>query len=327
MSKVLIIGGGGFVGSHLVDKFLSKGYEVTMMDIGKHLPESLYFLKDNKKLTYISENILNKEALNSIVNPDYELVLNLASMVGVKNYVEDPLRTIDVNVIGTRNLLEIAMKKDVKILFTSTSEYFGKNPDVPWDEDADRVVGSSNIDRWTYSTSKALCEHMLFACHKKYGVPVVITRYFNVYGARQRPIFVVSAMLRNVIMGENPLVFDDGKQTRSFTYIDDAAEGTFLAATKKVAEGNAFNIGSQFEMTMNKLGELIIKTAGKEGELTLDHIEGTDVYSSYEDLRRRVPGVDKARRLLGWEATTTPEKGIRKAYQWYVNNLDFLHNK
>lgn len=325
MTKALVTGGGGFIGGHLVDKLLLEDFEVTVFDISKQLPYNLAHNKDNKNFSYVSGDILDKNALNDTITKDYDIIFNLASMVGVKNYVENPLRTIDVTILGTRNVIDLALKHEIKVLFTSTSEVFGRNPKVPWDEDDDRVLGSTKVDRWVYSSSKAVVEHILFAVHKKYGLPIVITRYFNAYGPRQQPILVVPAMIKNVLLGKNPVVFDDGEQTRSFTFIQDSIEGTFLAATNNVGIGNAFNLGSQFERTMNELGNLIIKVAGQEGNLTLDHIDSKKVYKSYEDIKRRIPGVEKAKNLLNWSAKIEPEEGIKRTYDWYKNHPEFLN--
>jgi len=325
MSKVLVTGGGGFIGSHLVDKLLSIGHDVTVIDYQKKIPINLKHNLKNKNFTYIPGDVTDKKFLEEVISKDYNIIYHLAAIVGVKNYVEHPLRTIDVNVIGTRNIIDLALKNDIKILFTSTSEVFGKNPNVPWDEDADRVLGPTKVHRWTYSTSKALCEHMLFAVYDRYGLPIVILRYFNVYGPRQKPIFVIPSMIKRVLNGQNPIVFDDGEQTRSPTYIEDAIEGTILAATKKVAEGEAFNIGSQFEMKIKEIASLIIRLSGMEGKLYPEFRKGNKVYKSYEDLKRRVPKVEKAKKLLGWEAKTTPEEGIKKTIEWYKKRLEYLN--
>lgn len=325
MAKALITGGGGFIGGHLADKLIQENYEVTVLDISDQLPYNLTQHKDNKNFKYVKGDVLNKQSLEQIITKDFDIIFNLASMVGVKNYVENPLRTIDVTIVGTRNVIDVALKHEIKILFTSTSEVFGRNPKVPWDEDDDRVLGSTRVDRWVYSSSKAVVEHILFAVHKKYGLPIVITRYFNAYGPRQQPILVVPAMIKQVLLGKNPVVFDNGEQTRSFTYIQDSINGTFQAATNKAGIGNAFNIGSQFERTMNELGNLIIKVAGQEGKLTLDHKDSKNVYSSYEDIIRRIPGVKKAKELLGWEAMITPEEGIKRSFEWYKAHPEFLN--
>jgi len=325
MSNVLVTGGGGFIGSHIVDKLLSMDYDVTVVDYQKNIPLNLKHHINNKKFKYIVCDVTNKKLLEEIISKDdYETIYHLAAVVGVKNYTENPLNTINVNVIGTKNIIDIALKNDIKILFTSTSEIFGKNPNIPWDEDSDRILGSTRIHRWAYSTSKALCEHMLFAVYNKYKLPIVIVRYFNIYGPRQKPIFVIPSMIKRVLNGQNPIVFSDGEQTRCFTYIEDAVEGTILAATKKVAEGEAFNIGSKFEMKIKDIAKLIIKLCGMDGKLYLEFKENHEVYSSYEDIKRRVPKVEKAKNLLGWIAKTTPEDGIKKTIEWYKKHPEYL---
>jgi len=325
MSKILITGGGGFIGSHIVDKLLLMGHEVVVIDCQKDIPINLRHNINNKNFQYIVGDVTNKKLLEEVITKDdYDIIYHLAAIVGVKNYIEDPLNTINVNVIGTKNIIDIALKNDIKILFTSTSEIFGKNPNIPWDEDSDRVLGSTKIHRWAYSTSKALCEHMLYAVYDKYQLPIVVIRYFNIYGPRQKPIFVVPNMIKRVLNGQNPIVFSNGEQTRCFTYVEDAVEGTILAATKKVAEGETFNIGSEFEMKIKDLAKLIIRLCSMDGKLHLEFRENNEVYNSYEDIKRRVPNVEKAKKLLNWKAKTTPEEGIKKTIEWYKKHPEYL---
>ena len=155
--------------------------------------------------------------------------------------------------IGTRNVLELSQRHGTRVVFASTSEVFGKNPNPPFAEDDDRVLGSTKTARWSYSTSKAMAEHLVFAMHSAYGLPVTVVRYFNVYGPRQNPIFVISQSIHRILNGRQPLLYDSGDQTRCFTYVDDAIAGTLLAADSDAAIGEAFNIGSMTETTMRTL--------------------------------------------------------------------------
>ena len=167
----------------------------------------------------------------------------------MKNYLNDPLRVLDVNVTGTRNVLELSQRHGTRVVFASTSEVFGKNPNPPFAEDDDRVVGSTRTARWSYSTSKAMAEHLVFAMHDAYGLPVTVVRYFNVYGPRQNPIFVISQSIHRILMaaGRCSTTRD---QSRCFTYVDDAVAGTLLASDSSAAIGEAFNIGSMTETTV-----------------------------------------------------------------------------
>lgn len=305
---------------------LNRGDEITVLDQPASPSKNLSKYSDYDNFHYSGGDVRDKSFLESLISEDYEKIFHLAAIVGVENYCEKPLETVDVNVGGTRNIVELALEKNIKLIFTSTSEVFGKNPDVPWSEKSDRVLGPTSIDRWSYSTSKSLCEHMLFAVHDKYGLPVVIIRYFNVYGPRQKPIFVVPAMIEKVLNDENPVVYDSGRQTRCFTYIKDAIEGTILASESSRAEGESFNIGNIQETSIKNLAEKIIEVSGKEN-LEPEFINPEDMYGSdYEDLDRRVPEVKKAKKLLSWKPSTNLKEGIEKTLRWFRDNPNYYNS-
>ena len=222
--KVLITGGGGFVGSHLADAFIARGDEVFILDTGT--VKKVRHLMGNPAFHYIRDSVFNVEILEGLI-VKCDLVYHLAAVVGVEYYVGDPYEVLNVNVNGTQNVLKLAFKHQKKVVFGSTSEVYGRNPKVPWREDDDRVLGSTRIDRWCYSTSKAVGEHFCFAYHRM-GLPVTITRYFNVYGPRLDRIDVgriITIFMGQVLRDEPLTVIGDGTQTRCFTYIDDAVRG------------------------------------------------------------------------------------------------------
>jgi UDP-glucose 4-epimerase len=236
-----------------------------------------------------------------------------AAVVGVKHYVENPLKVIRENVFGTHNVLEACRKEEVqRLVFASTSEVYGKNTRVPLKEEDERVLGSTSIDRWCYSTSKALDEHACLAFHRMHGLKTVILRYFNVYGPRQECSDyggVISIFVRRTLNNKPPQVFGDGRQTRAFTYVDDMVEGTILAAQEKNAVGEIFNLGSEREISILRLAELIIELTGKK-HIKPVFVSYEDFYGvSYEDVRRRVPDISKAKRILGFEPKITLEDG------------------
>lgn len=325
--KVLVTGGSGFIGSHLTEKLLSLGNEVVVFDsVPINKAKNLEKVKNHKALTYVEGDIRNKKSLEEATVGNVDKIFHLAAVVGVYKYLEDPLKVIDVNIGGTRNIIQLAHKNKTKIIFTSTSEIYGRNPSVPWEEGSDRVLGNTNVERWSYSTSKAACEYMLLGMHKKHGLPVTIIRYFNIYGPRQHPRWVISQNVHKTLRGEQPLVYDGGRQTRCFTYIDDAIEGTITAADNQKADGEAFNIGSDKETTMRETIELIIKVSGKKVKW-----KGVDTKKQfggkYEDIPRRVPDVSKAKRVLGWRATTPLELGLKKTIEWANKNKWWLAKK
>jgi len=316
MANVVITGGGGFIGSHLAEELLKKGHQVTVFDnVELEKMRNINHLKAEKRFHFVKGDITGN-SVKEIITRDVDTVYHLAAVVGVKNYCEDPLGTVSVNILGTKNVAEAALKHGTKIIYTSTSEIFGKNPKVPWKEDDDRVVGSTKVDRWTYSTSKGMSEHMLFALNRMHGLPVTIVRYFNVYGPRQAPIFMIPACLRRILRGERPLIYDGGTPTRCFTYVRDAIEGTLLAAESRHANGEAFNIGSIKERTLNETVKIMLKAANRE-DLGVEYVDTKKLYGSvYEDIPRRVPDVGKAKAVLGWEAKTSLEKGVAEMIAW-----------
>jgi len=313
--KVLITGGAGFLGSHLADAFLNERHEVYILDTGSSL--KIKHLLDNAKFHYIHDTIFNLEMLESLVIK-CDLIYHMAAVVGVEHYVADPYAVLNVNINGTQNVLRLANKHNKKVVFTSTSEVYGRNPKVPWDEDDDRVLGSTRIDRWCYSTSKGVGEHFCHA-YRKMGLPVVIVRYFNVYGPRLDKIDVgrvLTIFIGQLLRNEPLTVIGDGSQTRCFTYIDDAIKATVAAGVKPEAEGEIFNIGTDVETTIKELAELMIKVSGAKSRVTF--VTEESIYGeSYEDIQRRVPKVEKMNRILGVRAETSLEEGLRQTWEWF----------
>ena len=244
-SKVMVTGVAGLIGSHLVEKLLELGHEVYALDtVELDTNPNLINVKSNQNFKYYRGDIRSSTDLNDFFQSDASVIYHLASVVGVNRYMEDPLSLIDIGVLGTRALIGLCIEHDVRMLFASTSEVYGKNSNVPWSESDDRVLGATNVDRWSYSTAKALCEHMLFGVHHKQNWPMSIVRFFNVYGPRQNPIYVVSKSVYRVLNGLAPELYDGGEQTRCFTFVDDVIDGLILAATAKEAIGQVINLGN-----------------------------------------------------------------------------------
>jgi UDP-glucose 4-epimerase len=232
---------------------------------------------------------------------------------------------VDIVVIGTRHLLEEAARANTKVIFASTSEIFAKNPAVPWGEGDDRVLGPTYVDRWSYSSSKAVCEHMLYGMGKAKGLPFTIARFFNVYGPRQNPYFVVSQTIHKILRGERPLMYDGGGMTRCFTYVGDIIEGLLSLADSDKALGEALNLGNPVEVSVRKVIETALRVAGSD--VGYEDVDTKPLYGkAYEDIIRRVPRVEKAREILGWEARTQLEEGLRQTIEWARRNEWYLSN-
>src|SRR6185437_13431443 len=325
MSNVVVTGGYGFIGSHLVSALLRRGDSVTIFDAATNTRDTSIDFDAHPNFRFVQGDVTDPAALEKALTPDVDRVFHLAAIVGVENYLKDPLRVLDVNVTGTRNVLELSHRHQAHVVFASTSEVFGKNPNPPFAEDDDRVLGSTRTDRWSYSTSKAMAEHLVFAMHTSLGLPVTVVRYFNVYGPRQSPIFVVSQTIHRILNGRQPLLYDSGDQTRCFTYVDDAIAGTLLAADSDAAIGAAFNIGSMTETTVREVIELAIKIADVDSVYGPETISTAAKYGDrYEDIPRRIPDSRKAQRELGWRLQVDVEEGIRRTIEWARANPWYL---
>jgi UDP-glucose 4-epimerase len=315
--KVLLTGGVGFVGSHLADAFVARGDEVFVLDMGS--VKKVRHLLDNPAFHYIHDSVFNMEILEGLI-AKCDLVYHLAAVVGVEYYVGDPYQVLNVNVNGTQNVLKLAFKHQKKVVFSSTSEVYGRNPKVPWHEDDDRVLGSTRIDRWCYSTSKAVGEHFCFAYHR-IGLPVTITRYFNVYGPRLDKLDVgriITIFMGQVLRNEPVTVIGDGTQTRCFTYIDDAVRATIAAGLAPGTDGQVFNIGTAVETSIAELARLMIDISGATSSIKF--VTQESVYgSSYEDIPRRVPDNSRMQEVLGVRAGTSLREGLARTIEWFRN--------
>lgn len=324
---VMLTGAAGFVGSHLAEALLADGYIVHALDIADpETARNLDEVRSSPRFHYTRADLRDAEAVAAWYRPEAETIYHLASIVGVRYYMEDPLALVDIVVGGTRTLLELAARHDTRFLFSSTSEVYGKNPAVPWPEDADRVLGPTSVDRWSYSSSKAVCEHMIYGMARAKGLRFSIVRFFNVYGPRQNPIYVVSQSVYRALRGEAPDLYDSGRQTRCFTYVEDVVGGIVLAATRPEALGEVFNLGNDRESTMAEAVAEVCAAAGFEGE-PIAFNTAKEYGAVYEDIPRRIPGVDKARRVLGWQATTQLAEGVRRTVEWARANEWYLADR
>jgi UDP-glucose 4-epimerase len=313
MKKVLITGVNGFIGSHLARKFQNEGFRVIGLDVS-FSPSMLLneFAQTDINFSYHQVDISKDfDSLNDLIS-GVDLVVHLAAIVGIKNYLERPFDLFETNVLGSANVIKACLSHKKRLIFSSTSEIFGKNPKTPWDEDADRLLGSTEKDRWGYSTSKATIEHLLHSLKTQLDYRIV--RFFNVYGPGQNPIFLVSRNIHRILNSLPLEVFDGGLQTRCLTYIDDAIEGTYLVATKDVLEHAVYNVGSEKENTIAEIVAMVQKIDARSAVINID--TANTYGTSYEDLRRRVPSAKRIADELKWTATTSAEEGISKFFEW-----------
>ncbi len=311
--KVLITGGAGFLGSHLTDAFLDRGDEVCILDTGT--TAKIRHRIGHPGLHFVRDSIFNADILEALI-ARVDLVYHLAAVVGVEHYVGDPYEVLNVNGNGTQNVLRLALKHGKRVVFSSTSEVYGRNPKIPWSEDDDRVLGSTRIDRWCYSTSKAVGEHFCFA-FEKMGLPVTVLRYFNVYGPRLDAIDVgrvITIFLGQALRNEPVTVVGNGTQTRCFTYVSDAVAATVAAGLREVAVGGIFNIGNDQEVSIRTLAERIIAISGSKSQIR--YVPQEKVYGpSYEDIPRRVPDIRRMYEILGVMPKVSLDEGLRRTIE------------
>jgi len=315
MLRILITGGAGFLGSHLAEAFLARGDAVIALDTGSQA--KVRHLLDRERFRLVVDSVMSPDILDGLA-AQADIIYHLAGVVGVEHYVADPYQVLNVNINGTQNVLRAAFKHGRRMVFASTSEVYGRNPAVPWREDADRVLGPSTIDRWCYATSKAAGEHFCLA-YRRLGLPVTILRYFNVYGPRLDRLDVgrvITIFMGQLLRGEPLTVIGDGSQTRCFTYVTDAVRATVAAGLLATAAGEVINVGTDQETSIRRLAEAMIEIGG--GTSTVRFVPQQTVYGqSYEDVPRRVPDVTRMAQLLGVRANTPLDDGLARTIAWF----------
>jgi UDP-glucose 4-epimerase len=318
--NILVTGGAGFIGSHLVDRLLKDGHHVAVIDnlfTGK--TANLRQHAAEPRFSFVEDSLLNERALEPLV-AESELIYHLAAVVGVKHVIDNPLDGLHANLQGTENVLAMAEQYGVKCVVVSSSEVYGKSEKAPLSEDDDCLYGPTNVTRWWYALSKAVDEHLALIYHRR-GLPVTIVRYFNAYGPRLDPRgygSVIAKFINQALKNQPLTVYDDGRQSRCFTYVEDTVNGTVLAGQTPAAEGQAFNIGAEAEITIRELAELIRQLTGSAAPIvTVPYQQAYGPH--FEETRRRLPDTRKARELLGFTADISLVDGLSRTINWFKN--------
>jgi UDP-glucose 4-epimerase len=314
--KVLVTGVAGFIGSNLAEALLSQGHTVFGIDnLSQGNFSNISEYERHPAFTFMEDDVRNAGVVSRLVS-EVDCVVHLAAFK-IPRY-GNALDTIAVNIHGTRTVLNAAAKYGCRVVFASTSDVYGRNPDAPFSEKGSALwMGPTSVRRWSYAVSKMYDEHVCFAYRDSCSLPIVILRFFGGYGPRQNLTWWggPQSVFINAALNDAPMeIHGDGKQTRSFTYISDHVEGIIRCLERSEAVGNVINLGSTEETSILDLATLIWSLAGS-GAPKFNFISYRS-FGKYEDVRRRVPNISRAKKLLAFEPQVSLLEGLARTIAW-----------
>ena len=316
--RILVTGGAGFIGSHLADALIARGDQVVALD--NFSTGSTANIKHiTKNFEIIDGDIRNADLINDTIK-DVELVFHMAAALGVNTILESPLESISTNIAGSEVVLNSAATHKKRILIASTSEIYGKNPKQPLTETDDRVVGSPQKIRWSYSDAKAIEEAMAFSLNQEQGLKVTTARLFNTVGPRQSAHYgmVVPRFVRSALKNEPISIYGDGTQSRVFCHVQDAIEALLALVDTDKTINEVYNVGGTGEVTIKELAETVIKET--KSQSSIEFISYEKAYApGFEDMQRRVPDISKIKQELDWAPKKNLSQIITDVAQ-HINN-------
>ncbi len=308
----LVTGGAGFIGSHLADRLVADGEPVIVLDdLSTGRRENIMHLEGHPLFRFVHGSVLDAEIVAPLIR-DADLIYHLAAAVGARRILNEPVQAMTTNLEGTALVLREAYRWGKKVFVASTSEVYGKNDRTGLGEPDPGILGPLETTRWHYAVTKAAGECLALAYWRDRGLPVIIGRLFTTYGPRQTEAYgmVIPRFIGQALRGEPLTVFGDGRQTRSFSYVEDIAAAVLALMRTPDAVGQIVNIGNEREVTIRQLAEIVLEIT-KSGS-PIAHIDPGRVYPhGFEDVRRRVPDTSKLRNLIGWTPATPIEEGVR----------------
>ncbi len=309
--RYLVTGGAGFIGSHLTEHLLADGHHVSIIDnLSTGRVENLAAVEGDSNLVFVQGDV-GEEALLSREAAKADIVVHLAAAVGVKLIVEQPLHSIEANVLVTEKVMRIAAKHRCGVLIASSSEVYGKSDQAPFAEDDDVVLGSTKRTRWSYAATKMVGEFLALAYHKEFGLSSTVVRFFNTIGPRQSDRYgmVAPRFVRQALRGNPITVYGEGTQSRCFCDVRDVVRAVSDLSRRPEAAGEVYNVGSTREISIRQLAELVRRAAGSSSSIV--SIPYEQAYEpGFEDILRRVPNTSKVSGLLGWKPTISLEETL-----------------
>jgi UDP-glucose 4-epimerase len=320
--NALVTGGAGFIGSHLTELLLARGFRVTVVDdesTGSF--QNLAAVRDRGRLTIVQGDVMDRSLVRELV-AEVDEVYHLAASVGVQRIADAPIESIERNIAPVELLLSELAKKQLtgsatKFFLASSSEVYGKNPKSTWTEEDDIVLGPTTHMRWSYGASKAIDEFLALAYHRQHGLPVVVGRFFNVVGPRQtgRYGMVLPRFVDRALASQRPVVHDDGRQVRCFAHVADVCRMVVALVAEPAAVGQVFNIGSDLPVSILELARRVLAVV--DPSLGIEFQSYHDAYSDdFEDVRRRVPDLSKLLATIDVGPQQDLEAVIRDVVAW-----------
>jgi UDP-glucose 4-epimerase len=319
--RAVVTGGAGFIGSHLCDRLVADGCDVVAVDdLSSGTRDNLQGALDSGRCRLVTADVADLELMDRLA-ADTDVVFHLAATVGVRRAVEEPRLVIENNIQGTDSVLRGCARYGTPVIVASSSEVYGRNADAPLREDADRILGPPQVQRWSYSASKGIDEMLAFAFHAEYGLPVTVARFFNTTGPRQSSEYgmVVPRFVQAALAGEPLVVYGDGSQSRCFCHVADTVDALVRLASTDAISCEVVNVGSTEEITVADLAELTLRLVREEvpgrelAEPGMRFVPYEDAFGAgFEDTPRRVPAVDRLRALTGWERSRGIEDIVRE---------------
>ena len=319
--STLITGGAGFIGSHLADYLAGKGEHVLVLDDFSSESNNLSKNLSNHELFKIVKGSILDKSLVEETMQSVTKCYHLAAALGVERINSYPIKSLEVNINGTENVLNAAAKFKVRTLLASSSEIYGRNPDMPLTEESDRVLGSPKIARWSYSEAKAIDEFYAFELYKKSGLEVTIARLFNTVGPGQSGVYgmVLPRFVKAALSGQPLLVYGDGSQSRSFCAVSDVVVALDSLMSNSESAGQAYNVGSTNEISIKDLAQKVIDVTGSKSQI--DFKKHSEVFGdNFEEPARRVPDISKLAKAIGWQPKKSLESIILEVAEYIRAN-------
>lgn len=315
--KMLVTGGAGFIGSHLSQKLLNLGHSVIVVDdLSTGTYSNISDLVGTEGFQFVRDTVRNESIMTTLVDRS-DVVFHLAAAVGVQLIVDRPVHTMETNIHGSEVVLNLANKFHRKIVVASTSEVYGKNTKIPFNEDDDTTLGSTRFTRWSYACSKMVDEFLALAYHDEFDLPAIICRFFNTIGPRQMGAYgmVVPRFVRRALANDDIQIYGTGEQSRCFCNVADVVDALVKLVDCPAAIGEVINVGTTESTTINALADKIISKTGSSSQKK--YLSYEEAYGRpFDDMLVRKPDLTKIRKLIGFEPEFTLDQTLEQVIQF-----------